>query len=243
MDPIILAAKRNFIENRKKRKSKNTELIGTSTGILSIYVTPKMIPRALKFMDTLINELKSHGYQINHKEFYGTIVVIMGIEFPIRLREKCRRINKGDELWRTTELEPIGKLVFTVDTFPRREWEDSNNKALDLKIPNIINYLEQKAKEEITYEFARKQRDKELEIQRQKEAETRQEREQEEQKFNALLEASERWHQAKKLCVYIQAVENEAKSNGTFNLELSNWLDWAKEKVDEMDAFRLKIIF
>ena len=186
-------------------------------------------------MDKFIKELKAKGYKIGFKEYYGSVVIIEGIEFPIRLREKCRRVKKGDEVWRTSELEPIGKLVFTVDIFPRKEWEDSKRKLLDLKIPNIINYLEEKAKEEIACEVARKQRDKELEIKRKKEAEIRQEREQEEQKFKELLEACEKWHQVKRLREFIKAKKNGAINDNNLTRELRNWFDWAKDKVNDID--------
>lgn len=238
MDKLVIAAKKDLLERKKKIKAEPNQFVGTSNGNLSIYVTPMMIPRSLKLMDSLIQSFKKKRYQIGFKEFYGTIVIVDGIKFPIRLREKCRRIKKDDNIWTTSDLLPICKLVFTVDAFPRKEWEDSKKKALDLKIPNIINYLEQKAKEEIQYKIEREKRDKKREIQRKLDEEQRNLKEKEQQKFNDLLEASERWHQAKKLREYIKAVENRAMDKGKLSLELSNWLEWANEKVDDIDFLK-----
>ena len=133
MDKLVISAKKSLLERKKVIKAKPNDFVGTSNGNLSIYVTPKLIPRALKFMDTFIKTFKKNGYQIGFKEYYGNVLIIDGIEFIFRLREKCRRIKKDDKIWTTSELVPIGKLVFTVDTFPRKEWEDSEHKPQKTK--------------------------------------------------------------------------------------------------------------
>ncbi len=101
-----------------------------------------------------------------------------------------------------------------------------------------ISYLEEKAKEEIAYEIARKKRDQELEVQRIKEAELLRKQEAEEKRLKQLLEDCERWHQAKRLREYIFEAKAHTTSHNSSTRDFFNWLEWANNKADEMDPCR-----
>ena len=236
MDKIVKIAKEDLLTNKNKIKAKPNQFVGTSKGILSICVTPILFSRALDYMDLLISELKAKGHQIIHKDHRGTIVVIEGIELPIRLREKCRRVQIDKRKWSTSELEPIGTLVFTVDSIPRKEWEDSKNKSLELKIPNIIGYLEQRAQRRIELEREWARQKKVRDAQKQVEAEIREKQELEERKLEKLLDDCERWHRAKRLHEFISAVESTTlKDDIRISSELKSWTIWARNRADEID--------
>src|SRR5690606_13465667 len=111
-DDLVTIAKKDLLGKEISHWHRAKGMVTTSKGILNITVTPKLVSRALIFMDTFIKLAKQRGHTISHKEHYGTIITVYGIESTIYLREKSKRIIiKNNGLWNETELVPIGELV------------------------------------------------------------------------------------------------------------------------------------
>jgi hypothetical protein len=236
MHPLVSKAKKDLATTRKNRKFKKDKFIGTSTGILSISVTSSQISRALKFWDKLIRDLELVGFKIGHKQYYGTVAVKDGIELPIRVREKCRRVKRDDSGWGFTELEPIGKLVFTLDTLQKKEWEDTKNKPLELKTSIISKYLEKKVQEEIELQAEIEARKREYEANKKAREEMELRKHIEEQKFKDLMTDCEKWHQANRLRKYINTIKMDvSRKRFSSTFEKDSWLEWASKKADEVD--------
>tara|TARA_R110002050_G_scaffold243115_2_gene379525 strand:+ start:14803 stop:15765 length:963 start_codon:yes stop_codon:yes gene_type:complete len=235
-DKLVTIAKKDLASKNISHRYKAKGMVTTSKEVIDITVTQKLVSRALIFMDIFIKLARKRGFTIWFKGYYGTVISIHGIDAPIYLREKNKRVIVRDNgHWKETELVPIGELVFKKDNYPRREWQDSKTKLLENKIPAILDYLEEQAIQEKAEEIQRKKR---REVQRQKqkiEDELKQLRKNEIEKFNIFYEDSNRYQKAEQLRNFIDAKRVYAIKTNTLDESLVNWIKWANGKADWLD--------
>lgn len=231
-DKLIVTARESL--NRKDRYEHNG-MVSCERGELDIRVARPNIPRALRFMDTLIKALRKRGHdiEINNDKTY---VRIDGQKIEIRFREKLKKeIVKGTH-YDSTEYRPTGILAFQIGTYHDKEWKDGMI-LIEEMLSKIIAKLEL---------IAQEQKERELQWKREREIRDEQERirkEHEKRKENDLLNfkntllKSSRWHKAVNLRNYIDEVEAKAKAKNKLNDELQSWLAWARRKADWYDPF------
>jgi hypothetical protein len=235
-DELVAIAQKDLSGKEISHWHRARGMVTTSKGVLNITVTPKLVSRALIFMDTFIKLAKQRGHSIFFKDYYGTIISVYGIDSSIYLREKNKRIiTKNNGSWNETELVPVGELVFKRDDYPRKEWSDTKNIKLEAKIPYIIQYFEEQAIKEKADEIKREIRRKEQERQQKREEEIKQVRNNEIEKFNLFYEDSIRYRKAKKLRGFIRAKKKYAIRNNCLDTSLVNWIEWANAKADWLD--------
>ncbi|PKQ45966.1 hypothetical protein [Confluentibacter flavum] len=235
-DDLVTIAKKDLSGKEISHWHRAKGMVTTSKGILNITVTPKLVSRSLIFMDTFIKLAKQRGHTISHKEHYGTIITVYGIESTIYLREKSKRIIiKNNGLWNETELVPIGELVFKRDDYPDKEWYDSKKVKLEAKIPDIIQYFEEQAMQERANDIERELRREQQQRQQKIEEEIKQIRKNEIEKFNRLHEDSSRYRKAEQIRAFINAKRENAIRNNYLDASLENWIEWAKAKADWLD--------
>ena len=128
--------------------------------------------------------------------------------------------------WKEAKYYPSGTLTLKIDNFHRYEWRDAKKIKLEDKLPNILAYLEIRAKKKKEERIQREIRHNEFERQR---------RNKELEAFKEIINHSSRWQKAIDLRNYIKVVEENAIQNKTMNDELKNWLIWIKEKTDWYD--------
>lgn len=231
-DELIVAARESL---NKKDRYEHNGLASCERGELDIRVARTNIPRALRFMDTLIKALRKRGHDIVTKND-KTYVRIDSQEIEIRFREKLKKeIVKGTH-YDSTEYRPKGILAFQVGTYHDKEWKDGAI-LIEEMLSKIIARLEL---------IAQEQKERELHWKREREIREEQERirkEHEKRKENDLLNfkntllKSSRWHKAVNLRNYIDEVEAKAKAENKLNDELQSWLAWARGKADWYDPF------
>jgi len=238
---LVVLAKKDLSGKELSHWHRVQGMVTTSEGVLNITVTPKLVSRALIFMDTFIKLAKQHGHSISFKAHYGTIISVYGVDSTIFLREKNKRIiTKNNGSWNETELVPIGELVFKRDDYPRKEWSDSKNIKLEAKIPDIMQYFEEQAMQERAYDIERELRRKEQERQQKIEEEIKQITTNEIEKFNLLHEDSTRYRKAEQLRVFINAKRENAIRNNYLDTSLENWIEWVNAKADWLDPITSK---
>ncbi|WP_125185398.1 hypothetical protein [Botryobacter ruber] len=228
-DPLIIAVK----EKLEKADYLHDGLAWSGSGNLSIKVSPKNVSRALRFMDAFIKVLKARGNSVK-VEYHTTYAIIENERFEIGLREKSNRSIVKQGSWDRTIYTPSGSLIFKIDEYPRREWKDGK-LLLEDRLVEIIEYLEQKAKERIKRKI-KWQKEEEVRQEReriQRELEARQEKEI--AGFKSLLQDARRWKEVKLLREYIA----DLKSGSTFKTNHPEaheaWIKWAEEKADWYD--------
>ena len=231
-DKLIVAARESL---NKKDRYEHNGMVSCERGELDIRVARPNIPRALRFMDTLIKALRKRGHDIEIKND-KTYVRIDGQEIEIRFREKLKKeIVKGTH-YDNTEYRPTGILAFQIGRYHDKEWKDGTI-LIEEMLSKIIVKLEL---------IAQEQKERELHWKREREIRDEQERirkEHEKRKENDLLNfkntllKSSRWHKAVNLRNYIDEVEAKAKAENKLNDELQSWLAWARGKADWYDPF------
>tara|TARA_R110002049_G_scaffold34058_3_gene111567 strand:+ start:6075 stop:7199 length:1125 start_codon:yes stop_codon:yes gene_type:complete len=205
--------------------------------VLSISVSKGLFKRSLIFMDTLIKILEKRGHVVIANDHIK--VLIRGQSYTIRLIEKNKRVKKeSNTSWQQFDLEPTGILCLKLDrSYPIKEWSDSKTKTLEDKLPDIVAWLEIRAKKDEEEAIAREIWHKEQEIKASQEKELRKQRENELTNFAKLFETATRWHKTQYLRNYIKEFEEFAVKTNTLDPDKKEWINWAKEKADWYDPF------
>ncbi len=232
-DPLITALKTHFDSSIKEPWGKG--MLYSGRGNLDVNVTRQHIGRALRFMDTLIKELRKIEFDITIRND-KTYISEGESSIEIGLREKTRREAPVDK-WGSSKFVPTGILCFKIDNiFIRKEWEDKT-KSLEDQLPNIILKIKDVHEEEkIRQEKSRKWHE-EYENQKRKEKKLADLKEKELSDFKSLLNVAKRWDEVIKLRNYVDEVEAQATSENDLTDELKVWIDWARNKINWYDPF------
>jgi len=195
---------------------------------LDIRVAKELMPRALKFMDTLIKALHARGHTVEISND-NTLVVINGEEIRIYFLEKLKRVMVKHGSWESSEPQGNGTLFFWMKrNYRGKEWRDGK-QSIEEQLSNIMASLEiegarlKKQREEREIYWAQ-QREKERIIR-----EARERKEKEEQDFKDLLRQATRWRETNLL-------EQQAVATHTFTDELKNKISWAWNKANDCGA-------
>ena len=115
-----------------------------------------------------------------------------------------------------------------IDNFHKHEWSDSKKVKLEDKLPNILAYLELRAKRKKQRRIESEIRLAEYERKRKIEEELKQRGDKELETFKSVINHSSRWQKAMDLRNYIKEIEITAIESNKMNDELANWLNWIK---------------
>ncbi|MEX0997814.1 MAG: hypothetical protein WDZ45_12250 [Flavobacteriaceae bacterium] len=236
-DPLIVKTKEYFKELKIRKQKNDWRFVHNRNGIISINVSDPILPRALRFLDTLIKLLKKRGHHLVVDKH--TKIVINDEEYKIRLTEKLKRIkNISDPSWPRYDFVPTGNLCLKFDgSYPVKEWTNTSTKPIEDKLAEILAWFEIRAKKD---KIKRRQR----EIQRIKwkeEEKIQKERQKlkddELSNFKTLFETATRWHKSQYLRNYIKEFESYTIKTDSLDDEKIEWIKWAKEKADWYDPF------
>lgn len=234
-DALIVKAKDALTIN--KHYYSRYGLIRIHSGYININVDPINVPRALRFMDTLIKLLKARGYEITIGDELR--VEVLGEQLVIRLQEKLRfeTIKEGSYNRETRYYYPTGIFMLrTWKTFHwhQRVWTDGKVLIEDqlAKILVGIELLAEKERKERLEieEFWRVQKEKER-----IEKERHDREELDGANFQKLLAQSKLWKQSQILNEYIAEIESKLIADCELTDKSKEWLGWAKEKAGKFN--------
>lgn len=231
-DKLIVTAKESL---NRRDQYENNGMVSCERGELDIKVARANIPRALRFMDTLIKILRKRGHGIEMRND-KTCVLIDGQDIEIRLREKLRKEIVKGTYSDSTVYKPNGLLAFQLGSYHDKEWKDGKQTIEEL-LSKIIAKIEVVAQERREWEiqWQKKQEMRAEEERIRKEYEKRKEKDLSE--FKSVLLKSARWHKAVNLRNYIDEVEAKAQAKDCLDEELKSWIIWARGKADWYDPF------
>jgi hypothetical protein len=230
-DPLVIKAKRSLAEKHKSWKFEG--MIHTENGNLDIRVSPALVNRALRFMDTFIKASRARGHEIL-VDSAGTYVIVKEQKIKIGCKEISKRIVVKDGNWERSEYHPTGLLGFKSEGYSSGEWRDTK-KLVDEQIPSILAKLEISIQGLLDCWEENRKRE---EIRKEKERiakELVQRQEDELANFKAILQDASRLHQATAIRNYLDKVEALSIKNNTLTDELVHWLAWARKKADWYD--------
>jgi hypothetical protein len=190
-EDLVIATRERAAASSKRDWS--SQVFNIYPNELNISGTDVLLPRSLRFFDTLIKVLKLRGHAVTagNRE---TIAILFGVEIKLRLREKDRLIRDIDSKWPQTHREPTGVLYFgakpsyTID----KVWTDGP-LVIERQIANIVAYLEIKGEE-----LREERRLREIELKKQEELKRQKETHKQKQDrelndFKLLLNRVKRW--------------------------------------------------
>lgn len=235
-DKLVTEAKKVFQNNSKGRK--NDSLVSIAYESLNINVSPNILDKALAFFNLLIIEVKRIGGKIEVKPHHSTIIY-NGERMEISLREKQNRILKGNQAnsWDTYDYFPSGILCFKVgeNSWRSKEWKDTSYTVLEDKIEDILEHIRITVIriQEDRKESERRRIEQEKERQQQLDLEKLQITEL--NNFIEIKTKAELWKNATIMREYLIILEETAKKNGIYDLNMQQYLEWARKKVDWYD--------
>jgi hypothetical protein len=232
-DPLILQAKETLLIEKRKSPQFNG-VLETKPGELYIRVAPSNVARSLRFMNAFIKLLRARNHDVHLQ--YGTIkCAINGIYFGFSIKEKMK-IVKPMENFIKNELHPSGTLAFIVDTNPQKEWK-YNSELIENKLLDILVYLELKSSEIKEWKLEYERKRKIIEAEERKVNEPFIRKQAELTSFENLFKQAVYWQQTKFMRDYLSIVIQNGKTTLNSDIELQEWIDWAKKKIDWFDPF------
>src|SRR5690606_14632420 len=241
-DPLIKVARKDIKNGKVSNDRDYKGFYTTSRDVFDIFVHKDTVKRALNFSNTLIKLLKKRGHKIEVKsgERYdekGTRFIINGEAYKICVRETRKRIEAKSEYgsYMISGYEHTGILTLRIEELRSHQWSDSTNKKIEDKLPNILAYLELRAKNEKIERIEREAWHKEYERKRKIEEDLKAKRKEELDAFKSVISHSSRWQKSMDLRNYIQTIESNAIKNDKMTEELKVWLQWIKDKADWYD--------
>ncbi|WP_140936964.1 hypothetical protein [Sphingobacterium lumbrici] len=235
-DKLVIEAKKVF--QNKRKGSEDDRLISIAYESLNINVSPKMLDRALAFFNLLIIEVKRIGGTIEVKPHHSTVIYI-GERMEVSLREKQNRILKENQAhsWDTYDYLPSGILLFKLGehSWNAKEWKDTSYTVLEDKIEDILEHIRKIAFNIQEDRRESEQRRIEQEKERQQQLELEKLQAAELNNFVEIKTNAELWQKATLMREYLTTLEDAAKKNGTYDLNMQRYLEWARKKVDWYD--------
>ena len=158
--------------------------------------------------------------------------------FIVNIIEKSNAEMVEEGRWKTRQLAYNGKLSFRMGWISiEKEWIDSQNNPLELRLANIIAYFEfigeLHKQNRLNRETERKIREANAEKQKRlvelKENELR--------KFKELFSLADRFNKTKILRNYVESYRNSCLKRGLITGETASWIRWASEKINWYDPF------
>jgi len=248
-DPLIIDTKEKYrLENEESNYLNRNPYKSEIKSTLNLYVEYKSINRALLIYETIIKALRSRGHDIKIKD-YKTYAVVNGEEISINISERTKQDpNTLDHYGRKGTIY-TGELSLNINydywykfTFKNKStFNDTKFTKLKDKIIAIIANLEVNS-EQIKEERIEAERREIIRKEKERirlEFEAKQEKELKE--FKSLFSMAELLHKTNILRNYISTYEQFVIEHGEMDEEISNKLQWAKEKADWLDPFISKV--
>lgn len=236
IDSSIKEAKNVYRSKCKGRA--DDKLISIAYESFNINVSPNMLERALYFFNLFIAGVKRFGGEIEVKPHH-TSLIYSGEKLEISLREKQNRIEIDNRSysWQTYDYVPSGVLCFKVGehSWDAKEWKDTAYTLIEDKVEDIFNFIktiviriqDNRRENELRRLAHEKERQRQLELERIQTAEIND--------FIALKTNADLWKNAVIMREYLTVLENTSKTNGTCDVDMQKYLEWARIKVDWYD--------
>jgi hypothetical protein len=221
---------------------------------LAVAVGAGSVPRALRFLDTLVKAVERLGGRIEVRKDGNTwkretVAVFCGEAVPVRLRERYRQVEKppGERkslLWGKYEYPLTGEFVLDRGPSCFDEGYGQDSTAAGRIEDQLGEILARLVAEAGRARIRRREREadrlrwEEQERLRRKQAD----RERAERaRVEKLLAEAEAWRRADTIRRYVRAVEQLAADHGVNigeGTDLGTWVRWAGEQAEKLDPVR-----
>lgn len=215
-------------EEREKARKRGKYLSGYDNPTISISTSKEQHARALRFMDSLIKNLRLRGHRFKIWNHHYEIC-IYGVSYPFSLREVNKRVPRSDS-WGSDYI-PTGKLALKIDRWSGKEWQDQKTLTIEDKVSEIIARIEYLAKTERAESIYRDVTHQRTKIESEKAEALERKRIEDDKKFEKLLQLADQWKRVENLKEFIGMLEN----NQTLDGEKNEVIQWVKNRIEKLD--------
>lgn len=233
-DPLVKAVQQAFLSKRQGTSYLRGDLRLTVSGNVYISVSPGVLDRALRIMDTFIKAMRQRGHDfVLEGEYYK--VVISGEAIGMALTETQNRIATNDS-WQSSILKANGNLMFKFEEYYISTiCKDGKEQKIEQQLSKLISRLELMAlrvkseKEESQRRRARMEQEEKIrkQLEERKRLEVK--------SFQQLARSAGRWKEAQMIREYIDYKGRDALAENKMSEELAAWIEWARKKADWYD--------
>ncbi len=229
--PLVQSAKVSF-DTRKIKVNRWNPLVSSGNGCAHIYVSPELIPRALRIMDALLKVIEKEGFEIKSEHTMSIWKHDQSIE--LALIERQKRVKDESVSYDSTKLIPSGNLCIRAKSnWDTREYVDTPFKPLEEKMDLVFNYLVDRIEYLRLYQIKLEEGWEKQRIEKEAREAKKERVRQEFTAFSDLLESSTKLRMANEIRAFIlKRIEFEDEPN---NPELLEWIEWANKKADWID--------
>lgn len=226
-------------------------------GYLTISVSPKMVKRAIKVYEIILNRMIQEGYSVDLERQVSSrspssAIVVDGEAFCIRVKEKHAYKPKSGGIWTSQTSVPTGVLTLEVYGIgrckPAKVLTARNDAEWEMKANEIIPYLKAASEHSkirsIESEKYWKQREKEERIQKEK-VRIRQERAEKARSIIEDIRLFERAETMRKFCdIASQRTQSEEyKQALEVARSIADWIDPTTDYIDPILAEKYDVSY
>lgn len=230
-DPLVKTTKK-FLEMKLNYNKNKDAYYAARDSSIGVDVSKEQRRRGLLIIDRIVKILKQRGHEVFVRDG-SAYIQSNGEEIDFRLREKQNAsFTENNYGWRDRTLTPSGRLIIQMEyRYWCKEWIDKK-QPLENQISKIIANMELRLEEKKQERIGREERRKQEEIQREIKAQKAAIRQAELEKIKQLFSNFETWKKVKEMREYITVLDANNHS--------SDYIQWAKDKVDWFDPSVMK---
>ena len=215
-----------------------------NTSCPHIHVSPKLLSRALRVMDTLFKYFEELGGKVEVDEEYGrysTYVYCSDEQVQISMIEGTKmQKREGERLYGDRcEFVPTGKLIFRIDNIYgsglRAKWSDGSRGFIEDQMVSVVDGIFKAAEAVKKQRLEREKWHRELE---EKQEQKRREAEKvllDNQAIERLEKAASDWEMSQRIRRFLEVLEQHVELNEEDKASFGEWCNWAREHADRID--------
>jgi hypothetical protein len=208
--------------------------------------------RIHRILDTLFKALEKQGGKAKEGDRRMLYVEMQGEKVDIQIREKQKQgrrpltdsekrfASPGDKDWRQ-ELQPTGKLVFTIKTYLpgslQREWIEGNDTSLESMIPDIVGVFVAAGPLLVEQRLQQQEAERQRQIAERKRYEEEQQRKLDNNRWRRFTEFARQQRDcavARDFLAALKSTNHDPKQQVAGN-DIADWMAWAERRLMEAD--------
>lgn len=249
-DPVVAATRDALTRGVRDEHGRNST--GAANGLFDVRVARPQIGRAMRILQGLVAELQRRGHDLDTSRRGCARIQIGDHAYNLRVIELLDRSEHqpaAGELAASQrpfgarmpkyDYTPSGRLTIELDTTyqgRRRRWTDTTRWALEDKLPDVLQELEQRAEIDERRRVKRERAEEQRRHERQRQLDEARKLMAEERRALALEQEITAWQRAEAIRSYCDRLDNAMRrACAPASWE---WVRWARRHADTIDPTR-----
>lgn len=247
--PIIA---RWLAEHDRKKREARLERDPWRKNLMKLSEWSESVHREHRILDALFKVMEKQGASVKEDERHQLFFEVNGEKIELQIREKQKQtrrpLNENEQRWRIPgdsdwrrELQPTGKLVFSIKTYLpgnlRREWLETDKTTMESLLPDIIATLVAAGPLLVERRKQREEEERQRRIAEQKRYEEQQQRKLDDNRWRRFVELAVQRREAETARQFLEALkslgvnlQNEIAGNS-----IADWIAWVEQRLLRSD--------